>query len=561
MQSACFGLNKAGVKYKTLIHQPGILKGKTDWKLLVFLLLFLNFKLVIKLVAVVLIYLLRPGFKFGLHWKRSRLPLLYILLIAIALFNALLSGQVTDPGYLLVLGTGTMYWVLCLLAMHQVKLAAELNEPQVLHQTILVFLLINIVVSLAVYTGIVWEAGTINPYRYQGNYQKYFIGTGDYIKGITLDTSTTNAVISSLGVIYLLLQDKYGFALLCMLVLLLTGSNLTNLLLCAVLLYIFCFQSSRNQKSIIIACLLMLVVFLVKVSPQNNQYIIAAGKKIFGNGAVSNQAGKADIPVTEKPDSILSPEERKQKFAQFYLDSINISLDKKYNRQPIAANLTSKDFLSRPVIPGDSIHTPSFQHKNDTNQAEKKLISFIEANAEKLCMPPGAPGRANIPGKIAAFRQTFVFLQAHPLKIFTGNGMGNFSSKLAFKATATNVAGSYPAQFAYVHDDFERNHLSLYLYYFTNKDDYHSVVNSPNAVYDQLLGEYGLAGLVALAFYALFFLKRLSLKSAAIPLILLMLGAFFMEYWFEQLSVVVFFELLVFVNIKETELNKIHAAA
>ena len=29
------------------------------------------------------------------------------------------------------------------------------------------------------------ETGTLNPYTYQGDYQKYFINTGDYIKGIT----------------------------------------------------------------------------------------------------------------------------------------------------------------------------------------------------------------------------------------------------------------------------------------------------------------------------------------------------------------------------------------
>eukprot|EP01039_Chlorochromonas_danica_P015397 gene15397-18091_t len=41
------------------------------------------------------------------------------------------------------------------------------------------------------------DAHAINPFRYQGQYQKYFLGTGDYIKGVTFDISTTNAVINA----------------------------------------------------------------------------------------------------------------------------------------------------------------------------------------------------------------------------------------------------------------------------------------------------------------------------------------------------------------------------
>jgi hypothetical protein len=79
------------------------------------------------------------------------------------------------------------------------------------------------------------------------------------------------------------------------------------------------------------------------------------------------------------------------------------------------------------------------------------------------------------------------------------------------------------------------------------------VANSPNSTYDQLISEYGLAGLISfMGFYILFFLKRLKKHSVAIPLFIFMLGAFFIEYWFEHLSVVILFELLLLINIKET---------
>ena len=531
---------------------------KIDWTLLIFLLLFLNFKLIIKLAAVVLVYAFRPNFKFGFSIKNSRLPFFYLLVPVIAVLNWLVYGMAGNFNYNLVLLTGVLFWLLCILAIHQIKLSVEKNDAAKLHQTILVFFIINILISLAVYVSIVWEIKEINPYRYQGNYQKYFIGTGDYIKGLTFDTSTTNAVISALGVIYFLLRAKNALALLCMTVLLLAGSNFTNFLLCCTLLYVFFFQSNRDQKSMIIVCFLMLLTFMVKVSPQNNQYVTTAIQKFFGIQSQSKQDQKTDIPIVRKPDSILTSEEKKQKIAQLYLDSINISLAEKNKERVLwGGPLAAIGFMERPVIPGDSIHTPKFQHRHDTNAIEKKLLQFVDSSAAKLPVSNDITTHSRLPGKIIAFKQTFQFFRQHPAKLFTGTGIGNFSSKLAFRATAMNLTGSYPARFAYINDDFKLNHLDLYAYYFAAKDDFHSVVNSPNSTYDQLLSEYGLAGLLSFAFfYIAYFVAKLKRHSTAIPLIIFMLGVFFIEYWFEYLSVVIFFELLLLLNIKETSTIK-----
>lgn len=550
------------MKNKILTPELRAWPGKIDWALLVFLLLFLNFKLIIKLAAVVLIYWLRPDFKFGFSIKNSRLPFFYLLVIVIAVFNWLVFGMAGNLNYTFVLLTGISFWMLCILAIHQVKLSVEKNDSATIHQTILVFFVINILVSLTVYASIVWEIGQINPYRYQGNYQKYFIGTGDYIKGLTFDTSTTNAVISALGVIYFLFQRKNMLTLLCMIVLLLTGSNFTNLLLCCTLLYVFFFQSNKDQKSMIIICFVMLVTFLVKVSPQNNQYVTAAWQKVFNIQKRVKKNEKAAIPITERPDSVLTITERKEKFAQLYLDSINISLAKKNTKKPLPGTSITAGIMGRPVIPGDSIHTPKFQHRNDTNASEKKLVQFIKSNTDQLRISSHLLKQAKLPGKLVALQQTFRFFTQHPAKIFTGTGIGKFSSKLAFRATAMNLTGGYPAKLVYINDDFKSNHLDLYLFYFTDKDDYHSVMNSPNSTYDQLLSEYGLAGLLSFViFYLVFFAKQVKKHAAAIPLILFMLGAFFIEYWFEQLSVVIFFELLLFINIKETTVNKNNATS
>ncbi len=131
--------------------------------------------------------------------------------------------------------------------------------------------------------------------------------------------------------------------------------------------------------------------------------------------------------------------------------------------------------------------------------------------------------------------------------------MGNFSSKLAFKATGLTFSGGFPAKYIYINRDFLVNHLDIYLNFFSKIRELHSLTNSPFSVYDQLLAEYGLLGLAAFAiFYLGYFFRQIRYLSYGIPILILMLAVFFTDYWFEQLSVIVFFELLLLLDIKET---------
>lgn len=525
--------------------------GTIDLTLLGFLLLFLNVKLVVKAAALLLIFFLRPNFKSGLALKNSRLPLFYCIIIGIALFNYFLFGKFTSFNYTIALLTGIGFWLMCLLAIHQVKYAVEKNTVEAVHNTLLVFFLINAGVSLAVYAGIIWETGAINPYRYQGDFQKYFIGTGDFIKGISFDTSTTNAVLNAFGVIYFLLRNKFGLTLICMATLLLTGSNITNLLLVGTLLALFIFKTNKNQKSVIAVCFLFLVVFLVKISPQNSTYISTAFEHIIKKGSGDLVKPVKQIPVEEKPDSCLNEEEKKEKIATLYLDSIYLAMAKKETVIAAPKTISNSILKERPVIPQPNIHTPPFQHKNDITAFQEGLIAFIKKDSSSL--PAKAIAiNSNLPGKVLAIFQTLNFFKTHPIKLLSGTGMGNFSSKLAFKITALKITGGYPEKFSYVNPDFEKNHLALYLNYFTQAAGKHSLINTPNSTYDQLLSEYGLLGLSAfIIFYAGFFIKNIKQLSYGLPLLLFTAGLFFMEYWFEQLSVIVIFELLMFVNLKE----------
>lgn len=519
-----------------------------DWKILIFLLLFLNVKLIIKLVAVIFICAARFDFKFGFRFKNSRLPLFYPLIILIGVFNWVLYSQFTNLNYSIALLTGISSWFFCIVAIHQVKLSVELNTRLVIHQTVKVFFIINAIVSIAAYMLIVFKTGAINPYLYQGEYQKYFIRTGDYIRGVSFDTSTTNSVLNAFGVIYFLHQKKATMALLCMAILLVTGSNVTNVILSVVLLFIFFFQSDRNQKSLIVICFLLLVIFMVKVSPQNNQYIVNYFEKILDPDKTKSKLPSQVLSIRETPDSILSPEDRKLKIAILSLDSLHRAQIEKQN----SSATTSIEATEKPVIPGDSIHTPKFQHVSFITPVEENMVDFIQTHPSELQISSDHNFHPLYPGKLIAWQQTFEYLKQHPEKIITGAGIGNFSSKLAFRTSGIKVAGSYPERFKYISKAFLENHLDLYLYYFSKDDGLHSVVNNPSSVYDQLLSEYGVAGLFAFCFFYIgFFLRRYNVLTYGVSLIFLLSAIFFIDYWFEQLSIVVFFELLLFLNIKE----------
>jgi hypothetical protein len=520
-----------------------------DWKLLLFLMLFLNVKLAVKIPAIIITYLLQFNFRFGFSFKNSRLPLFYLLIIGIAFIGLIINNNYSDTNYLLLFLTGIVFWGLCLLAIHQVKLSVESNTTEIIQRTVLVFFVINALFSFYNIAQIIWETGAVNPYRYQGQYQKYFIGTGDYIRGLTFDTSTTNAVLNAFGVIYFLDKKKPVMVLVCMAVLLLTGSNFTNIALILILALLFLFKSNKDQKSLIVVCLMFLVIFLAKVSPQNNGYVYETVKNTIRPQKIPRRA----MSIVKMP--AISPEEIKRKIAQQYIDSLKYILNKKETSAhvPAATALIPKTNEGRIFITHPDINTLPYQTPTDTTIEQKTLLTFIKRHKTNLPLSAKSTFTPDFPGKATSQLQTIKFLQHHPVKIIAGEGIGNFSSKLAFKATGLGFAGGYPAKYAYINNDFLLNHLDVYLNFFSKRPELHSLTNSPYSVYDQLLAEYGLLGLAAFViFYVGFFARHYKKLTYGIPLIILMMAVFFIDYWFEQLSVIVFFELLLLLNIKET---------
>jgi hypothetical protein len=522
---------------------------QVDWKLLLFLIFFLDVKLAVKIPAIILLYILQFDFRFGFRIKGGRLPLFYPLIILIALAGLIFTKSYQARNYGLLFLNGIGFWMLCLLAVHQVKLFIERTSAAVIHNTILAFFLLNALISFFTIGHIMWITGAVDPYRYQGDYQKYFIGTGDYIKGLTFDVCTTNAVLNAFGVVYFLERKNPAMVIICMVVLLLTGSNYMNLTLIIVFIFIFIFRTSRDQKSLITVCIMLLIVFMAKVSPQNNRYTFETFKNI-----IHPQKHVGPPPAQIKATPAITPDSIKRRYAHHYLDSLRTlaanqaaRLAKQQTTVPIIENTEG-----RILLPKADINMPPYQTPTDTTAEQRKLLAFIAVNKQRLSISGKDNDAAHLPGKALAFVQTINFLKKSPATLIAGDGMGNFSSKLAFKATSLGFSGNYPVKYGYISKDFLTNHLDVYLHYFSKKAELHTIANSPFSVYDQLLAEYGLLGIAAFViFYVGFFAKHYQVLTYGVPLLLLMLAAFLIDYWFEQLSVVVFFELLILLNIKE----------
>jgi hypothetical protein len=395
------------------------------------------------------------------------------------------------------------------------------------------------------------ETHAFNPYLYQGQFQKYFISTGDFIKGISFDTSTTNALFNAFGVVYFLNRKNVLMLCVCMSVLLLTGSNAVNLSIALVLVVLLFFGTDKDQKSLIFICAAFMAIFLAKVSPQNNSYSLNTFKSLFLKENVATPKDNLSTKMaTTLLDSDLLADAHKKRIARLFLDSISLAATK----TPKAILVKNQLPISTSVLtmPKPDLNAKVYQAPTDTDAEQKRLLSFIAAHSASLPLAGNKAYTGPLPGKVLSFMQTFSFFRHHPSKIFMGNGTGNFSSKLAFRATNLGFAGGYPHKYVYIDPDFLTNHLDVYLNFFSKGWEYRSITNSPYATYDQLLAEYGLAGLLVFGIgYLWFFAKNYKYLTYGLPVLALTCAAFFMDYWFEQLSVVTLFELLMFLDMKE----------
>jgi len=488
-------LQWVGYVYRKINWKDYLLR--IDWFLLLFLVLVVNVKLYVKILAVVILLVVygRKVLTSGVF--RQRYIWFYLGILLLASFNLVFSGLSATA--LVAFGMGACYWLLALSAAAIIFYFVQVNDPQRLHRTMGAFLLLNSLAMLASFVVICCKAGVINPYTYEGEHRRYFINTGDMITGIGLDGSVSTALISAFGVLYFFYRNKWLASLFCLVTLLLAGSNFVDIMLILVLLFVFIFRSDRLQKSRIIVTFLLMAVFWAKVSPQNGKYVEEVVKRV----------DKKNVYVEPIP----IPDAKDHEWVE--------------RKEVVKKEVTMRSFRDI-YYPSGMEDSFKLQYKN-----------------------------YNRSGRWVAMQEMARFFQEHPMRLPLGVGMGRFSSRLAFKTAALGIDGGYPTGERFIDPFFRDNYLFLYLYYHSKDEGQHSVVNKPDSVYGQLLSEYGLVGLLLfVVLYGAFFFRNSRGLTYGLPVLLLMGMAFFTEYWFEQLSIVILFELLLLSDKKLTYRNE-----
>ena len=146
-------------------------------------------------------------------------------MIVLAFINLALSVSSAPANYFISFLFGVLFWAICIGAAFLNFWFVKTSPLDNLHATVSLFFLLNIVVTAGQLLLIIWNAGSLNPYTFQGMHQYYFMGTGDHLTGITFDISTTNALLNGFGIFYFLHRGQTVMVWLCMATLLLTTSN------------------------------------------------------------------------------------------------------------------------------------------------------------------------------------------------------------------------------------------------------------------------------------------------------------------------------------------------
>ncbi|MBN9379732.1 MAG: hypothetical protein J0H74_03140 [Chitinophagaceae bacterium] len=160
-------------------------------------------------------------------------------------------------------------------------------------------------------------------------------------------------------------------------------------------------------------------------------------------------------------------------------------------------------------------------------------------------------------GKVKAFKETGAYLVSSPRAALFGAGMGNFSSFLALRMSHINkeegsrIFNELPV---YIAPEFYNNHYQIYRSTYALPKEFHSIKHFPNSFVNQLLGEYGLAGLcLFLLTYCWFFVRHYRRLSYGKYLLFLAGGFLLFDYLFEYLSVMSIFELLMLLDMRTTK--------
>ncbi|MBW7941783.1 MAG: hypothetical protein H3C64_05135, partial [Candidatus Kuenenia stuttgartiensis] len=207
-----------------------------DWVLLMFLLLFTNQAMFsVKILGLVLVYIVRPNFKFGI--TKGRVPLFIPLLLVLSIINYLLFIRDFSTEYTIAFIAGNMLWIFSFLSFHQIKLSVERYGAITAHKTLKLFIIVHFLFCIGQLVRIMFLTGQVNPYV--GLAFPYGMSTGDNVFGTFMENSLYNVTVSGFLAIYFLFKRNWFHAMLASICVILVFSNFGTIVFTSVLLGLF----------------------------------------------------------------------------------------------------------------------------------------------------------------------------------------------------------------------------------------------------------------------------------------------------------------------------------
>jgi len=496
--------------------------GTIDWLFIVFLFLFTNQAILsLKVAGILLVFLLRPNFKF--KFGSGRIPRFYLYIILLSVFNLLLFIRDFSTSYLVAFAVANMFWFFGFLAFHQLKLSLEEYGPASVYRTMQVFTIINFICSIFQLGQIIFKTGHINPYT--GLDFPYGMSTGDNIYGAFLQNSYYNMMVSAMLVFYFIFKRHLGYAIISLLSLILVFGNFGTIIFLSVLsaAFIVGLISKWNRGKIrwlsnvsppgkfqiyIPIMVFFLSVLYTALSPENMNYLVEkVTQKVFTSSSNDVNNYRAMLENQKMDPAAFDP----------------------YKEYQQKSNVTPSFYAGANV-----------QALNVKDRLAYKM-QITNEHIEKL------------QGKALSIQETRDYLKSSIPAFLFGAGPVRFSSLLAQKMAGFDSSRLFMNILPhYVSPLYAENHKLIIESRIKSDSKNFSNANWPDCFFNQIFGEYGILGFLLFAiFYAGHFVRDIKYWSYGLWVFILLIPYSYISYIFEALSVVVFFELLMETDIAE----------
>jgi hypothetical protein len=388
--------------------------------------------------------------------------------------------------------------------MYQAYLFVEINSSERIKNTLAALLYLNFLLCLFNYFQVCFKADSLFPFlQLEG---EYGASTGDYITGLFGQPSYINSMVCAFLAIYYLHKKNTALFFLSTTCLILPFANIITLIFLAAIILYGVFSRDKTQRLLVITNVVLCTIFYACVSPENYNYM----KKTIG----------------------LSVNDEKEIMPNVLFGETKSAKARAARRQ--------------------------LKYVNDSSAADQKifmadrLLLFKQNYHEFTTYYPVDIART--PGKKIAVLQTINFLKRNPITAIFGAGVGNFSSRLAFQLSGRDSSRLFSILPKYCSGYYFKNNLLIYDFMISLPLEYRSIKHFPNNFFSQILGEYGLLGLALfVGFYITFFYRKTPNKLFLLILLTCSASFLLLDYLYEYFNVMVVFEMLLFLNIKEQE--------